>query len=61
MLFSIPPILLKFIAKILGKDLYYKRLSGSLQIDITKTQQLLDWKPPISVDEGLIIAAKGFS
>lgn len=58
-LFSIPPILLKFAAKLIGREAVYQRLCGSLQIDMTKTQQLLDWKPPLSVDEGLRLAAEG--
>lgn len=58
-LFPIPPIVLKFAAKLLGREAVYQRLCGSLQIDITKTQQLLGWKPPLAVDEGLRLAAKG--
>ncbi len=58
-LFPIPPILLKFAAKLLRRESVYQRLCGSLQIDITKTQKLLGWKPPLSVDEGLRLAAKG--
>jgi nucleoside-diphosphate-sugar epimerase len=30
-----------------------ERLLGSLQVDIRHTRELLDWKPPISVDEGI--------
>jgi nucleoside-diphosphate-sugar epimerase len=58
-LFSIPPILIKFAAKLLGREAVYQRLCGSLQIDMTKTQQLLGWKPPLSVDEGLRLAVRG--
>jgi nucleoside-diphosphate-sugar epimerase len=58
-LFSVPPIALKLLAKLLGKKAVYQRLCGSLQIDMVKTQQLLNWSPPISVDAGLRLAAKG--
>ena len=34
------------------------RLCGSLQVDISKTRELLGWVPPLSVDEGLRRAAK---
>lgn len=52
-LFYVPPSLLKLGAMLLRKDGVYQRLCGSLQVDIGKTQQLLGWKPPLSVDEGL--------
>ena len=44
----------------LNKSAVYQRLSVSLQVDISKTRELLGWTPPISVDEGLRRAAKGF-
>lgn len=47
-------------ASLFGKREIFRRLCGSLQVDISKTQQLLDWKPPISVDQGLEKTAKGF-
>lgn len=52
-LFYVPPSLLKLGATLLKKDGVYQRLCGSLQVDIGKTQQLLGWKHPLSVDEGL--------
>jgi nucleoside-diphosphate-sugar epimerase len=30
-----------------------QRLLGSLQVDISKTCELLDWKPIVAVNEGL--------
>ena len=47
-------------ASLFGKREIFRRLCGSLQVDISKTQQLLDWKPPTSVDQGLEKTAKGF-
>lgn len=35
---------------------YYQRLCDSLQVDVSKTRQLLNWSPPLSVDEGLQLA-----
>ena len=58
-LFFVPPILLKLLAKLCGKEALYQRLCGSLQIDMTKTQQLLHWNPPISIENGLRLAAIG--
>lgn len=59
-LFYVPPGLLKLGATLLNKPGIYQRLCGSLQLDIAKTRQLLDWTPPLSVDEGLQRAAEGF-
>lgn len=59
-LFYVPTNLLKLGATLVNKDGVYQRLCGSLQVDIGKAQQLLDWKPPVSVDEGLRRTAEGF-
>lgn len=59
-LFYMEPSLLKLGAKILNNTELYQRLCGSLQLDISKTRQLLDWTPSVSVDEGLRFAAEGF-
>jgi hypothetical protein len=55
----VSPVLLKLVAKLLGKKTVYQRLCGSLQIDMTKTQQLLNWRPPLSVQKGLSLATGG--
>ena len=52
-LLPIPPVLLETGAALLGKRPVAQRLLGSLQVDISKAQQLLGWTPPLSVDEGL--------
>jgi len=52
-LLPVPVSLLVFAARLLGKKAVAQRLLGSLQVDISKTCELLDWKPPVSVDEGL--------
>jgi nucleoside-diphosphate-sugar epimerase len=40
-------------ASLLGKGDAVGRLCGNLQVDIAKARHLLDWVPPVSVDEGL--------
>jgi len=55
-----PPALLKLAAKVVNKAGIYQRLCGSLQLDISKTRQLLGWSPSVSVNEDLRRAAKGF-
>lgn len=59
-LFYVPSALLKLGANVLNKPGIYRRLCGTLQLDIAKTRQLLGWTPPVSVDEGLRRAAEGF-
>ncbi len=50
-LFTFPPALIKFFACILGKKAEFDRLFQSLQIDISKNQQLLEWKPPSQMQD----------
>lgn len=52
-LISVPPRWLFAAAALIGKSGVADRLCGSLQVDITKTRQLLGWTPPVTVDEGL--------
>jgi UDP-glucose 4-epimerase len=58
-LFPVPVALLKLGALVINKLGIYQRLCGSLQLDITQTRRLLGWTPPVSVDEGLRLAAQG--
>ena len=58
LLLPIPTDLLVFAARLLGKTALTQRLIGSLQVDISKTCELLEWKPPVSVDEGLCKTAQ---
>lgn len=60
-LFYMPLVLLKVGALLMRKKSVYQRLTGSLQLDITKTQKLLDWTPPVTLDEGLRRVARGFN
>lgn len=52
-LVPVPVSLVQLGATLLGKRDIAQRLCGSLEVDISKTRELLGWKPPISVDEGL--------
>jgi len=52
-LINVPQSLLEFGANIFGQEDLAQRLFGSLQVDISKTESLLNWKPPFSVDYGL--------
>lgn len=59
-LLPLPSWMLESSAKLLGKQALAQRLCGSLQVDITKTRELLGWKPPVSVDEALCRTAEHF-
>jgi len=52
-LMPVPAKLLQCVASFLGKNAMAQRLLGSLQVDISKTREVLGWKPTVSVDEGL--------
>lgn len=52
-LIPVPAGVLQLGATLLGRKAMAQRLLGSLQVDISKTCELLDWKPPYTVEEGL--------
>ncbi|SDY00901.1 Nucleoside-diphosphate-sugar epimerase [Pseudomonas kuykendallii] len=52
-LLPVPAPLLRAGATLLGKGAVAQRLCGSLQVDISKTRELLGWTPPVSVHEAL--------
>ena len=56
----IPVKLFELAGKITGKKDIVDRLCGSLQLDISETNKLLDWTPPISVEEGFANTAKHY-
>lgn len=45
-------------ARLFGKQAIVQRLCGSLQVDISRTRELLGWQPPVNVDEGLLKTAQ---
>ncbi|MDN5869895.1 MAG: SDR family oxidoreductase [Nitrococcus sp.] len=51
-LWPVPVAILRFAGRITGRRDEIDRLCGSLQMDITKAHDLLDWHPPLSVREG---------
>jgi len=52
-LVSVPPALMRWGARILGKQAAADRLLGSLQVDSSKCTDLLGWKPVVTMDEQL--------
>lgn len=58
-LFPVPQTLIGIFASMLGKKDLVQRLCGNLQVDSSKAINLLDWVPPLSVEEGLKKTALG--
>jgi nucleoside-diphosphate-sugar epimerase len=52
-LLPVPVRALETCAALLGKRALVQRLCNNLQVDISKARQLLGWRPPISLNEGL--------
>lgn len=52
-LFPCPIFMLKFLASVIGKSEEINRLVGSLRIDNSYTKEILNWTPPVSVEEGI--------
>jgi len=50
---SVPLLLLRAFAALLGRRAEFERLCGSLCVDIGPTRDELGWAPPVSVAEGL--------
>jgi UDP-glucose 4-epimerase len=52
-LIPVPASVLWAAATLTGKRDVAQRLLGSLQLDIAKARRVLEWTPPVTVDEGL--------
>jgi nucleoside-diphosphate-sugar epimerase len=52
-LFPFPISILKFLASVFGRSEEINRLVESLRIDNSYTKKILNWSPPISVEEGI--------
>jgi nucleoside-diphosphate-sugar epimerase len=52
-LFSVPPALLLNATRLLGQKSAAERLCGTLQVDISRTRELLGWQPPVTVEQAL--------
>lgn len=58
-LIPVPVSCLRLAATVFGKQHMFQSLCGSLQVDIDKTCNLLGWRPPITLDQGLKRAVEG--
>lgn len=54
LLIPVPVWMLKGLLMLLGKNLIAQRLFDSLEVDITRTQSVLGWSPPVSADSAIL-------
>ena len=59
-LIPVPASILQVGSGLLGKRDIAQRLCGSLQVDISKTRELLGWTPPVTVDQALKMTVEDF-
>ncbi len=59
-LIPIPMTLLKLLFSLIGKRSMIDRLNDSLVVDIQKTKNFLNWKPPYSVESQLNVTAQAY-
>jgi len=52
-LLPVPQIWLETSLNLIGKQAIAQRLCGNLQIDISRTREILNWSPPVRVDDAL--------
>ena len=53
MLPPVPVDLLRLMAKLCGREQELNRLTENLQVDCTETMRLLNWIPPVSLEQGI--------
>lgn len=59
-LLSIPQTWLETGLNLIGKRAIAQRLCGNLQVDISKTRELLGWIPPVNVEEAMRQTAEAY-
>jgi len=57
-LFSLHPGILRALCKIAGKTEELEKLTGFLLVDSSKIRNLLGWKPPFTLEEGIMETIK---
>ena len=58
LLLPVPPMLMMAGATLIGKRSAGLGLLGTLEIDLAKNLEVLGWRPPVGLDEGLARAAR---
>lgn len=60
-LIPFPPRVLDLCLRVLGRGAIAERLLGSLEVDDSLTRRVLDWVPPIAIDEGIVRSVREMS
>jgi UDP-glucose 4-epimerase len=55
-----PLALLRIAAKLAGQEAAIGRLTGNLVLDVSKARRLLQWRAPVTLDQGLAETARWF-
>ncbi len=58
-LLPVPVAFMALGAGMLGRKGLVNKICGDLQVDISKTRELLGWNPPLTVAQGLQKAVEG--
>jgi len=56
-LFAVPPEWLRLAMLLTGRRTLWSRLFGDLRVDPARTMQILNWRPSMSIEEGMIAMA----
>jgi nucleoside-diphosphate-sugar epimerase len=54
-----PRTMVHMAGRLVGRSAEVGRLLGSLQVDIQHTRRVLEWAPPVTIDQGLRRAVAG--
>lgn len=57
-LITIPKSILMFVFYLLGKKKVFVKLYSSLRVDISHTKETLNWSPPYSLDDCVVMSCK---
>jgi nucleoside-diphosphate-sugar epimerase len=60
-MFKVPVRLMRALGGMLGFGAEIDRLTQSLELDISKTRELLGWEPPVSGAAGIADMARAFA
>ena len=60
-LFSLPTDLMRALAGLVGKGNAFDKLTASLQVDASETFEVLNWRPPMLLRDGLRETARWFA
>jgi UDP-glucose 4-epimerase len=56
----VPEVLVRRVARLVGKEAVLRGLFGSLTVSSDKARQRLGWKPPVTLDSGLAATARWY-